>query len=132
MAKKQSRKKFIESQGATCKNWSWSWSFINEGDKIIIFGAWDKYTRGSVELIFSEGWERGCNGRRKPGYAQSREHIRLVEEKGYQLMTFPMQYSEDEKTGNAKMKGFTPQLTPRSLKKKDKDWYAYPLGGTLS
>jgi len=23
------RKEFIVSNGATCKNWNWSWSFIN-------------------------------------------------------------------------------------------------------
>ncbi len=29
------RKQFIESQGATCKNWTWSWSFVNEKEKTI-------------------------------------------------------------------------------------------------
>ena len=52
-----SRKKFIESQGATCKNWTWSWSFINEAKKFIIFGAWDVYDEGNMTLIFSEDWK---------------------------------------------------------------------------
>ncbi|MBZ6758337.1 HNH endonuclease, partial [Klebsiella grimontii] len=25
------RKQFIQSRGATCRNWTWSWSFINHG-----------------------------------------------------------------------------------------------------
>ncbi|MCW0312025.1 hypothetical protein NB694_001825 [Pantoea ananatis] len=23
------RKQFIQSEGATCSNWTWSWSFVN-------------------------------------------------------------------------------------------------------
>ncbi len=39
-----SRKEFIESVDATCKNWQWSWSFINETERFIVFGAWDRNT----------------------------------------------------------------------------------------
>ena len=35
------RKQFIQSQGATCNNWNWSWSFISHDRQIVIFGAWD-------------------------------------------------------------------------------------------
>lgn len=28
-----SRTDFIQSLGATCKNWAWSWSFIDEVNK---------------------------------------------------------------------------------------------------
>ncbi|WP_336185712.1 hypothetical protein [Klebsiella grimontii] len=35
------RKQFIQSRGATCRNWTWSWSFINHDDQLVIFGAWD-------------------------------------------------------------------------------------------
>ena len=82
-----SRKQFIESQGATCKNWTWSWSFINEAEKFIIFGAWDVYDDGDMTLILSEDWEISRRGGRQPGYPQSREHIRLIEEEGYKLKT---------------------------------------------
>src|SRR6266480_5101142 len=84
------RREFIESQGATCKNWQWSWSFINEAKRIIIFGAWDRDTVGKRTKIFSEDWQFGRSGRRNSGYRQAKEHIRLIEEEGYQLMTFPM------------------------------------------
>ena len=50
------RKQFIESQGATCRNWTWSWSFINEKEKVIIFGAWDVRTEGNTSLILSKSW----------------------------------------------------------------------------
>ncbi|MCO5784156.1 hypothetical protein [Citrobacter meridianamericanus] len=35
------RKQFIQSRGATCRNWTWSWSFINHDEQFVIFGAWD-------------------------------------------------------------------------------------------
>lgn len=91
------RKQFIESQGATCQNWTWSWSFINEKAKVIIFGAWDIHTEGNTSLILSEDWQISKRGRKQPAYEQSREHIRLVEEEGYQLRTFPIKYSDANK-----------------------------------
>lgn len=121
------RKQFIESQGATCGNWTWSWSFINEAERIVIFGAWDMYDSGSQTLILSEEWETSRRGRRQPGYAQSREHIRLVEEEGYELKTFPMQYSaanEEDGTEPAKIEGFTPKLTAKTLLRIGSYWYA--------
>ena len=122
-----SRKQFIESQGATCRNWTWSWSFINEDKKFVIFGAWDRNTDGNTTLIFSQDWEFGEKGKR-PGYDQSREHVRLVEEEGYTLMTFPMKYSDAHKdedgNGPAKIDGFEPILTKRFLKRVGGSWYA--------
>lgn len=107
-----SRKKFIESHGATCQNWFWSWSFINEKERFIIFGSWDIFDEGHFTLIFSDDWEISRKGRKQAGYSQSREHIRLIEEEGFQLKTFPMVYMADEEDEGApaKIKGFTPQL----------------------
>lgn len=121
------RKKFIESQGATCRNWTWSWSFINEVERTVIFGAWDAYQSGGRALILSEDWEINRRGRKQPGYGQSREHIRLVEEEGYRLKTFPMIYSEIEEEGDvgpARIKGFLSTLEPRSLIRVGSCWYA--------
>jgi 5-methylcytosine-specific restriction protein A len=121
------RKQFIESHGATCQNWTWSWSFINESKKIIIFGAWDVYQTGNKTLILNEEWEISRRERKQPGYPQSREHIRLVEEEGYRLMTFPMVYSDANEEGGigpAKIKGFTPKLTSQSLIRIEPCWYA--------
>lgn len=122
------RKQFIESQGATCRNWTWSWSFINEKKKVIIFGAWDIHTEGNTSLILSEDWQFSKRGRKQPAYEQSREHIRLVEEEGYELRTFPIKYSDANKdedgVGPAKIEGFDPVLTAKSLKKVGRSWYA--------
>ncbi len=122
------RKQFIESQGATCRNWTWSWSFINVAEKIIIFGAWDLYTKGNASLIFSEDWRINERGQRSSGYEQSREHIRLVEEEGYQLKTFPIIYSDSNKDENgigpAKIEDFVPKLTVKSLHRVGGSWYA--------
>jgi len=123
-----SREQFIKSHGATCRNWNWSWSFINETDKTIIFGAWDHMTKGDRCLIFSESWRTNGEGRKKPGYKQSREHIRLIEEEGYRLRTFPLIHSDANKdengVGPAKIGGFVPELATKSLKREGIDWYA--------
>jgi len=123
------RKQFIESQGATCKNWTWSWSFINNSEKTIIFGAWDNLTSGDASIIFSEDWEVSDKGKKLPGYSESREHIRLIEEDGFILKIFPIQHSDEKKDENgigpSKIKGFTPKLSLRKLKKIGKHWYAF-------
>ena len=125
---KMSRRKFIESHGATCKNWQWSWSFINESKRLIIFGAWDRNTKGITAMILSEEWRLNRRGQKNKGYDQSREHIRLIEEEGYRLMTFPMQYSdakrEDDDSGPAKIGGFTPELAAKTLTRIGTAWYA--------
>lgn len=120
------RKEFIESQGATCKNWTWSWSFINESEKFIIFGVWDVYDDGNLALILSEDWEISGKGSKKAGYPQSRKHICLIEEEGYQLKTFPMEYmaADEEEGAPAKIKGFTAKLTDKELIRIDNSWYA--------
>ena len=111
-----SRRQFIESQGAPCANWTWSWSFINEAERTIILGAWDTVNEGGKALILSEDWQVSKKGRKLPGYAQSREHLRLVEEQGYVLKTFPMKEGfadEDDDKSASKIADFTPTLSGR-------------------
>jgi 5-methylcytosine-specific restriction protein A len=123
-----SRKKFIESQGATCDNWTWSWSFVNHKEKVVIFGAWDIYTKGSMALIFSEDWEINSRGRKSPGFDQSLKHISLIEKQGYKLKTFAMKYSDanidENNVGPAKIESFTPKLERKYLKQVGGNWYA--------
>jgi len=125
-----SRKAFIESHGATCKNWTWSWSFVNDEDRFVVFGAWDTEEDGSKVRILAEGWAT-LRGRKQPGYPQFREHIRLVEEEGYRLFIFPMQQSRAE-PGNdgspAQIAGFTPELSERELIRVGSSWYAVADG----
>lgn len=123
-----SRKSFILSHGATCKNWKWSWSFINAEKRIIIFGAWDKNTEGSLSLILDEAWAKNSTGRKNPAYPEAREHIRFVEEDGYTLQTFPILFSDElqdeDGIGPAKIKGFKSILTRKSLIRVGGKWYA--------
>jgi len=122
------RKSFIESHGATCRNWTWSWSFVNAEKQTVIFGAWDLHTAGSRSMILSETWATSLAGRKSPAYPQSREHIRLVEEQGYKLFTFPIKFSDelkdDEGYGPAKIEGFEPILSRKSLIRVGGNWYA--------
>jgi 5-methylcytosine-specific restriction protein A len=123
-----SRKQFIESHGATCNNWRSSWSFINEAEKFVIFGAWDKDTRDESAMILSKDWGQTCSGGRNRRYSEARENIRLVEEAGYRLMTFPMKFArahgEDSKSSTAKIDGFTAQLSEKTLISDGYAWYA--------
>lgn len=118
-----SRKRFIQSHGATCKNWTWSWSFVNVEEKLIIFGAWDIHTEGGSALIFSLGWVTNARGKKSLGFEQSKEHIRLIEHEGYQLKTFPLIYGEND-DGMPVIRGFTPELSSKTLKRVGDKWYA--------
>jgi 5-methylcytosine-specific restriction enzyme A len=121
------RKQFISSHGATCRNWTWSWSFVNEDQRFVIFGAWDIHVRGTRILILSKDWETSRRGKLQSGYAQAKEHIRLVEEEGYALKTFPMRYSQADETDDVsptKIGGFTPTLSDKKLLRVGDNWYA--------
>ncbi len=123
-----SRKEFIEFQRATCKNWSWSWSFINKEEKIIIFGAWDNKKNGDDYIVLDEEWMYNSKGKKKAGYTQSFEHIRLIEEEGYQLKIFIItpciNTSGVNDAGPARIKDFSRELQIKILKKKGNNWLA--------
>ncbi len=124
------RRQFIESQGATCSNWQWSWSFIDERRKVIIFGEWDTNRERDRSLILDQDWQRSRTGKRNPGYGQAREHIRLVEEEGWQLKTFPMVYSgarERGGSGPATIGAITPVLSNKNVLRIGRRWYATDL-----
>jgi len=126
------RRQFIESHGATCTNWQWSWSFINDSKRLVIFGAWDVEREDKRTRIFSEDWRTNRQGHKNRGYDQSREHIRLIEEQGYSLMTFPMKHSPkngDYQNGVAKIAAITPKLTEKTLVRVGTSWYASDSGG---
>jgi len=122
------RKQFIESQGATCVNWTWSWSFINEPQKTIIFGAWDTQEKGQRSMIFSEAWKTNIKGHKQKAYGQSLKHIQLLLEKEYQLKTFKMYYSGELKDENglgpAKIDSFDCVLEDKILIQDGVDYYA--------
>jgi 5-methylcytosine-specific restriction enzyme A len=114
------RKQFIESHGATCNNWTWSWSFVDTTHKKVIFGAWDKHLESDGQVILDESWAISKIGRKQPGYTQSLEHIRLIEEEGYTLFTFAMEYDKSQDADSvspARIKGFSGDLTPKTLRK---------------
>ena len=84
-----SRRNFIESLGATCRNWTWSWAFVNHSERAVIFGAWDTETEGGTVVILDENWERSSKGRRQSAYPEALEYVGLIEAQGYSLKTFP-------------------------------------------
>ncbi len=122
------RKQFIQGEGATCKNWTWSWSFVNHTDKFVIFGAWDVHTENGVTLILSKDWSHTSSGRKSASYPQAVEHVQLVERRGYALKVYPIKYSDEKRDsagiGPAAIDGFNPVLLDRALKKVGDDWFA--------
>ena len=111
-----SLKQFIESNGATCDNWRWSWSYVNHDEKFVIFGEWQNDPQTEVGVILDSRWEFN-DGRRQSGWGQSMEHLDLIQNHGYELKTFPFKMKlprEENKT--AEMESFEDQLTTKSLR----------------
>jgi Predicted restriction endonuclease len=122
-----SRAEFMRSLGATCKNDNWSWSFIDERNKRIIFGAWEdlRTADGKKVLILSKDWQVNAKGRKKLGFSQSLEHIEKVLYEGYNLFTFSQtRRAKTTEGGAAKIKHFEREIVPKYLTKIDGDWYA--------
>lgn len=121
-----SRKKFIESLGATCDNWTWSWSFVNHAKKFVVFGAWDIHEEPARCLILEPSWQIKKNGKKNGGFKQALRHIKLCENEGYSLKTFRMFHEKgNTETGTAKIKGFERKPVDRVLIKENGAWYAY-------
>ncbi|WP_378182104.1 HNH endonuclease [Aquimarina sp. SS2-1] len=127
------RKQFIEQQRATCKNWNWSWSFINETEKIVIFGAWDTLDNGALELILSPSWEYNNKNKKNRGYKQSLEHIGLILNNNYILKTFKIYHSDENKNkegiGPSKISRFDPVLEEKQLIQIDGEYFASSIYG---
>ncbi|HDF2327468.1 TPA: HNH endonuclease [Morganella morganii] len=118
------RKQFIMSHGASCNNWTWSWSFINHDKKMVIFGAWDVEREQERAVILRESWEYNTNNKKQPGYTQAIEHIRFLNE-GYKLYTFNMVFAEHPENPNiAVIDDFERKLNKRYLRKEGSIWYA--------
>ncbi len=123
-----SRKKFMESYGATNRNSRYGWAFVNHDEKQVYFGAWDVNTHRNSALIFSMDWELNNEGRRVNAFGEALEYIKLVENEGYSLRTFPIIWDEDNDgyidTGSAKIKEYIEEVSDMSLDIIGGDYYA--------
>lgn len=118
------RKQFIQSRGATCRNWTWSWSFINHDEQFVIFGAWDTEREKERAVILREEWEFSASHKRQPGYTQATEHIGFILQ-GYELFTFNMVHAPNPDNPDvAVIKNFERRLDHRFLRKEGTVWYA--------
>ena len=123
-----SRKKFMESNGATNRNDRYGWAFVNNEDKVVIFGAWDVNTEPDRALILSMDWERNKLGRKQNAFGEAMEYIKLVENEGYSLKTFPIildeEYDSNSGRGRAKIKDYVEVLSEMSLEVINGEYYA--------
>lgn len=81
---------------------------------------------GRSAKIFSKAWAVDAKGNASKGYNQSLGHIRLIEEAGYKLYTFPMQPVEETWQDDVipKIESFTPELTVKKLVRVGDEWFA--------
>jgi hypothetical protein len=119
-----SRKKFMETHGASNRNDRYGWAFVNHKDKLVIFGAWDVNTEPHRALILSWDWERNESGRKQNAFGEALEYIKLVEQEGYSLKTFPILFDENSDTGQTKIKDYIEVLSDMSLEIVNGDYYA--------
>ncbi len=111
-----SRLKFARKHGAEPHNPSNAWSYINHGDRLVLFGAWTGLEEGERQLIFAKKWAIKSDGKRSASYRPSLRHLEHVIEDGYDLYTF-RQYPDPAKlsSGPRKVKRFDPVLEKRYL-----------------
>lgn len=118
------RKQFILSYGATCRNWTWSWSFINHDEQMVVFGAWDVERDQERAVILREEWEYTAKKKKQPGYTLALEHIGYILQ-GYDLYTFNMVHApRPDDPDIAAIKDFERRLDKRFLRKEGIVWYA--------
>jgi hypothetical protein len=118
----------MESHGATNRNDRYGWGFVNHEDKVVIFGAWDANTEPDRALILSMDWERNELGRKQNAFGEAMEYIKLVENDGYSLKTFPIildeEYDDTSGTGRARIKDYVEVLSEMSLEVINGEYYA--------
>ena len=114
-----SRRSFIESFGATCRNWTWSWSFVNHEQHFVIMGVWDvNLSDGYGLLIQEESRFNRRTGRVRPGFVEAEHHLQLVLHEGYSLKVFPQRRAlvdPSDPTSKSKILGFDSKLVDAEL-----------------
>ncbi len=82
-------------------------------------------------LILSGKWQFKDTGRTTLGNPQSREHIRLVAQAGFSMMTFPMKWSnsrqDEDGNGPPVIDDFPLVPSTRGLLQTGNDWYETDL-----
>lgn len=129
MEKIRSRQQFLESLDARCKNFRWSWSWVNHTARNVYFGASNVDENGDTQLILGFDWERNRKGRKNPAFDEAVENIKLVLDKSYSLHTFrQFQKETNAETGRVRVTGFEQDLELRYLVEKSDGWHALPIG----
>jgi 5-methylcytosine-specific restriction enzyme A len=119
------RQTFIESLGATCANWRWSWSFVNHAKGWVIFGAWDVREMDKGQVILADDWAIRRE-RRTPSYKESIGHIALAQS-GYALFTFRMNRAlayPGSGLKTSRIKKFEPKIRLMTLERAAPFWLA--------
>lgn len=121
-----SRLAFVVSRGVSGRN-ARMWSFVNDDEKFVIFGAWEHFKENSKHLILADSWIT-LNGRRQGGYTHSLRHIELILEEGYKLFIFyQTAYPRLDDTKPSKLKNFKAKLIPKELMIDGDEYFAVDL-----
>lgn len=125
------RKQFIESVGAEY-SWSYAWSFLRPETRTVIFAAWDVLTDSGVTEILSQDWEYEASGRASGKFTWSRNHIRLVEDGGWDLQVFEQIKGFERPNGTWTIARITPQLKACRLVRIRDSWFAVDPNAEVS
>lgn len=119
-----SRIQFAKRHGASCSNPRFAWSYINEIEKFVIFGAWDHETDLCMQKVFSYEWRHNENGNKNRAFNPSLRHVERIVEDGFRLFTFPMTAKNDWVNGHPIIDSFKEELTEKSLVQCGKHFFA--------
>ena len=126
-----SRLAFVIDKGVSGRN-ARMWSFVNEDEKFVIFGAWRHVEENKRHLIFSDSWKR-LNGRNQGGYTHSQKHLELIAEEGYKLFIFyQTAHPRADQNKPAKFKDFVPELHAKELLIDGENYFAIDLDEKLN
>jgi len=123
-----SRFSFVKSHGISGNN-SYAWSFINERERFVLFGAWTDLISDGKQLIFSDsdGWTY-LNGRRQGWHTHSSSHIELILEEDYKLFTFrQIPNPRTDNTQPASWETWIEEFCPKELLVEGLDYYAIDI-----
>ncbi len=117
------RTRYLKSLGFECKNWRWSWSFVNHEKRIVAFGALDYETNGNRTRILAEEWKIHPDTQlMRRAYRQATEHINLIQKQGYEFQMF-RQFGALNSDGSESLIGVEPGLHRAELIPYGHDWF---------
>lgn len=118
-------KSFVLRYGATCPNWNFAWSYINDAQKFVILTAWQHEFDGERYKVFSANWRLNQSGRKNNGYRITKGHIEQALFEGYSVKIV-RKYARLPIQGVVQTERFDEELVPAKITAENGEVFAYP------